>query len=777
MLLLGMGVLLVYMERQLPDVSTLKNVQLQVPLRVYTHDGKLIAEFGEMRRFPVPFDKIPKPLIQAVLATEDQRFYEHVGIDLYGLLRAGKHLLETGTKGQGGSTITMQVARNFFLTPQKTYSRKLREILLALKIDQELPKDKILELYLNKIFFGNRAYGIEAAARVYYGKSLTQLNLSQMAMLAGLPKAPSSLNPLANPQAALERRNHVLTRMRDLGYIDEVAYKTALRMPLDAQHHTLDIEFSAPYVAEMARNLALEKYGAEAYAQGLVLYTSVDSRMQQMAQRALRQGLLAYDRRHGYRGAEYHVPAADTMNVGAWVRQLQRFPIINGVLPAVVIGVKEQSIQVLLPDQRQIEIAWSGLAWAKRRLQNTQLSATPRYARDIVQVGDVVRVTQDNTTHWSLTQLPEVEGALVSLDPNSGAIRALVGGFAYERSNFNRAWQAKRQPGSSFKPFVYAAALAKGYTLASVVNDAPVVLHDTGDETLWRPQNDTRRFYGPTRLRVGLIKSRNLVSIRLLQDVTIPFARDYLRRFGFALADMPDSLSLALGTGSVTPLELARGYAVFANGGYLLEPYLLEKVVDVHDRVLYQAPVKQLQSEQASTAVANTADPAAVHPVAQSVASDTIYLMNSALQDVIVHGTGHAASVLGRYDIAGKTGTTNEQMDAWFAGYNPDLTTVVWVGFDQPRSLYEYGSTAALPIWVDFMRQALRDKPIRQFVQPDTIVTVRIDPVSGLLARAGQAGSVFESFSRATVPTEHAPAPGAQEGAESVDDMATEPLF
>ena len=775
MLLLVLGVVLVYVGSQLPDVMTLKTVQLQVPLRIYTIDEKLIAEFGEKRRMPVAFEQLPPLLIKAVLATEDQRFYAHAGIDFYGLLRAAKHLLETGKKGQGGSTITMQVARNFFLTRQKTYSRKIRELLLAVKIDRELSKNKILELYFNKIFFGHRAYGIGAAAHVYYGKKLAQLSLPQIAMLAGLPKAPSTLNPLANPDAAIERRNHVLARMFELGYIDNESYQDALHTPVTAQYHHLRIEFEAPYAAEMARNRLLDKIGEDIYTQGLTVYTTVDSRMQKAATQAVHKGLLAYEKRHGYRGAEKHIVLPEGEDASYWLTQLDEFSVVHDLVPVIVAAVDDQNIEVLFVDGHQQTITWEGLRWARRQKDNMGWSPAPKHAHDIVQVGDVIRLRQDDKGQWSLSQLPEVEGALVSLAPDSGAIQALVGGFSYARSNFNRVEQAKRQPGSCFKPFVYAAALAQDYTLATLINDAPVVLHDTGDDTLWRPQNDTRRFYGPTRLRIGLIRSRNLVSIRLLQNIGIPYTREYLQRFGFQLDDMPDSLSLALGSGSVTPLDLAQGFAVFANGGYVLQPYLLDRIIDVHGDEVYHAQPKRIMTQDAGGEVV-LADNADNNTQAeQSVPADITYLMSSALEDAIQHGTGRAARVLGRRDIAGKTGTTNDQVDAWFAGFNRDLVTIAWVGFDQPRSLHEYGAQAALPIWIDFMRVGLKGKPQRQLQRPSNIVTARIDPKTGLLASTGQKKALFESFRRKLVPIHQAPQAHIHADVEHTE--AVEPLF
>ena len=777
MLTLVFGVFLIYLEQQLPDVATLKTVQLQVPLRIYTHDGKLIAEYGEKRRIPVGFAALPQLLVKAVLATEDQRFYEHAGIDFLGLLRAAKHLVATGTKGQGGSTITMQVARNFFLTRQKTYTRKLKEILLAVKIDRQVSKDKILELYLNKIFFGQRAYGIAAAAQVYYGAPLDQLTLAQLAMLAGLPKAPSSLNPLVNPAAAMARRNHVLNRMRELHYIDEAAYQQAKQSPLSATYHHAEIEFDAPYIAEMARYFLLEKFGPSIYTQGLQVYTTVNSHIQHQAQQAIVNGLLSYEERHGFRGPISHLTLPANEHLNEWLQILDQLPVVHNLQPAAVTAITEQTAELLRADGQQIQLNWQGLRWARKRREDLGWTPAPNTTQDILAVGDIVYIRQQTKAPhaWQLTQMPEVEGALVSLDPRDGSIQALVGGFNFYHSKFNRVWQADRQPGSSLKPFIYAAALSKGYTLASTINDAPVVLHDTGDETLWRPQNDTRKFYGPTRLRVGLTRSRNLVSIRLLQDISVDYARKFLQRFCFSLEQLPDSLSLALGTGHVTPLDLAKAYAVFANGGHRIDPYLVDYALDVEGQLFYQAEpryvIKTLTREDTNIQLATQTGQAE-----RVVSADLNYLMTQVLRDVIQHGTGRLARVLGRDDLAGKTGTTNDQLDAWFTGYNGTLVSIVWVGYDKPRSLREYGAQAALPIWIDFMRTALKGQPQTKLTRPSSIVTARIDPGTGLLATSRQKDAIFENFRKQFVPKRYAQQTAVQLETKKGDE-APEPLF
>lgn len=775
---LAIALLIFIVEKDLPDVAVLNDVQLQVPLRIFTRDGKLIDEYGEKRRNPVPFEEIPKPLIQALLATEDQRFYEHPGVDIFGLLRAAVRVAATGTKSQGGSTITMQVARNFFLSRKKTYIRKIKEILLAIKIDNELGKDKIIDLYLNKIYFGNRAYGVGAAAQVYYGKPLQKLTLAQMAMIAGLPKAPSALNPLRNPAAALKRRNHVLKRMFEEEYINEATYEEAINEPLSARYHGLPISVRAPFVAEMVRSALVKQYGDQAYSMGLHVYTTLDSHLVKSANRALQNGLLAYDQRHGYRGAEGNVGVPTLKNLSAILQQLKTISAPSGLEPAVVVMTNEQQLSALLKDGSVVTIPWQGLSWARPASNSRYPGPKPKTTADIVKLGDIIRVTTTNK-HWRLSQMPEIEGALVAMRPQDGAILALTGGFDYRRSNFNRATQARRQPGSSFKPFIYSAALAKGFTLASVINDAPVMVSNPQEENYWRPQNDTRKFYGPTRLRVGLIKSRNLVSIRVLDATGIPFTLDYLHNFGFDTNHLPNTLSLALGTGSVTPLELARGYAVIANGGYKIKPYIIDYITNAKGEIVYQAnPLKACEvclKEEGKTTPQGEENWAK-----QSISPQVAYLMTIALQDVIQEGTGRRVKSFGldRKDIAGKTGTTNKQVDAWFAGFNSDVVTVSWLGFDHPKSTYEYGSKAALPIWVDFMKDALHKKPEHSMPQPSGLVTLRIDKKSGLPAQAWQKDTLFETFREDNVPQTNritAPAHGYDPG--SVDDNESDDDF
>lgn len=771
------GGVVIYCASQLPNVESLKHIQLQVPLRVYTADGKLISEYGAKRRRPVTFEQIPKQFVHAVLATEDQRYYEHHGIDFWGLMRAFKNLVETGTKGQGGSTITMQVARNFFLTRKKTFIRKFKELLLALKIDHNFSKDKILELYFNKIYFGNRAYGVAAAADTYYGKKLDQLTLAQMAMLAGLPKSPSTINPLANKEAALDRRHHVLTRMYDLGYIDKQAFLQANAAPVTASYHGLKIQVEAHYVAEMVRHALVKYFGPDVYSMGLNVYTTVDSRLQKQANNSLRTGLLSYDKRHGYRGPEQKFAVPANEDYSSWLVKLKQIEPIAGILPAAVTNVTNNSVQALLASGDTVTLNWAQIKWARKEVAGGEvLGPKLNSARQILTVGDVIRVQQLASGAWQLSQVPKAQGALIAMNPNNGAVDALVGGFSYRTSEFNRATQALRQPGSSFKPFIYSAALAKGYTLASLINDAPIVIHDRGDETLWRPQNDTKQFYGPTRLRVGLMKSRNLVSIRLLQAIQLPYALQYLRNFGFNPDKLPHSLSLALGAGAVAPLDLARGYSVLANGGYLVSPYLIGHITNIHNKIVYQADPQVACAKCVDNHYVSYDDPnlnLAPHTVSTAVS----YLMTSALQSVIKSGTGRAALALHRDDLAGKTGTTNDQVDAWFSGYNRDIVTTVWVGFDNPRSLYEYGAQVALPIWVQFMREALQGQPENSLPQPSDIVTSRIDKVTGLLARPHQQDSMFENFREQYAPTHEAPEADEHMNVYGHDQDEPEPLY
>lgn len=725
--LIVLGGVYFYMVIRLPDVTQLKEMGKQVPLRVYTSDGKLICEFGEKKRIPITLDQVPKQLIQAILDTEDKRFYEHRGVDFVGLLRATKAFITSGKKSQGASTITMQVARNFFdLDRRKTFGRKLNEILLAFKIDSTFSKEEIFDLYLNKIYCGNRAYGVAAAAQVYYGKSLNELTLPQLAMIAGLPQAPSRANPIANPVAARERRNHVLQRMLENDHINLSTYNAAIAAPVVTSYHELQTEVAAPYVAEMARNFIVSQYDDAAYENGIKIYTTIDSRLQTIANQALHDGVLAYDQRHGYRGPEGHLAPGSRIY---WRQKLKGIAIISDLLPAAVISSNDKTITALLSNGTTVNVSANNFAWAHPQLTS----------------GDIIRVYKINTNKWRLAQIPKIEGAIVVLDPKTGAILALSGGFSYADSNFNRAIQADRQTGSSFKPFIYSAALDKGFTLASVINDSPVVLTDPYTKTIWRPQNDTQIFYGPTRLRIALTQSRNLASIRLLQAIGTHYAIEYLKRFGFTDShEIPAGLSLALGSGTTTPLKMTVGYAAFANGGYKVTPFFVNSITNIDDKKIFEVK---------PAIIPEIAGPTNKLPLTPRIITpQNAYLVTDALKDVIKHGTARKALALRRNDLAGKTGTTNDFVDAWFLGFNSDLVATVWLGFDQPKTTHEHGAQAALPIWMQFMQGALANKPEHGLKQPEGITSVRIDPITGLLAAPEQKESIFEIFTNDTVP-------------------------
>ncbi len=790
----GLVVILLYTNAKLPSVNVLEDIKLQVPLRIYTADGKLIGEFGEKRRSPIKIDEVPEKLKQAILATEDRRFYEHKGVDVRGMMRATMNLLVSGTKSQGASTITMQVARNFFLSRKKTFWRKLNEILLAVKIEKELPKDKILELYLNKIYFGKRAYGVQSAAQVYYGLNVNQLSLAQMAMIAGLPQAPSSINPINNPDAALKRRSHVLKRMYHYGFINKKEYTQAVNAPIKTTYHGTTVEMEAPFVAEMARQELLEKYGPNAYTDGLMAYTTVNSNLQKMANAAIQEGLLEYDKRHGYRGPIQRLSKTKgTLDIHAWAEQLCRLPKTNTLMPVAVLSVHADSVQALLANQKKITIPFSSMQWAQKRLSAEERGPQPNSPFDVVRPGDVVYVeSRDNG--WLFSQYPDVEGSLVSLHPKNGAILAMVGGFNFQTSNFNRATQSTRQAGSNFKPFVYAAALENGFTAATIVNDAPIVYKNIAADEIWRPQNDNHHFYGPTRLRVGLTKSRNLVSIRLLQALGIGKALDIIQRFGFKQENLPRSLSLALGTTSTSPVEIATGYAAFANGGYKINAHILQRIYDSQNNVIYTAnppsacpECEELAQEgiDPTPHEANAIDKLIDYslqaetktPAERILEPQTSYIMTSILQDAIQTGTGRKAVELNRPELAGKTGSTNNHLDAWYTGYNQSLVTSVWVGYDEPRTLDEYGAQVALPIWMKFMGAALAGVPEEKLSQPRGIVTVKIDPRTGLLAYPGQPNAIFEVFRQETAPSQTASAAESHHNAITPSGANGETLF
>ena len=799
-----------YLAPELPAVGVLRDVRFQVPLQVYTQNEQLVAEYGDKKRIPVTYDQLPVDLVHAIISAEDDRFFEHPGVDYQGLLRAAFYLITTGEKAQGGSTITMQVTRNFFLSREKTYLRKLKEIFLSLKIEHELTKEQILELYFNKIYFGNRAYGVASAAQVYYGKSLDQLSLAEIAMIAGLPKAPSRYNPLANTNRAIIRRNYVLSRMHELGYITTADYENAKAQPATASLHRAGVSIEAPYIGEMVRAYMVENYGEEAYTHGYKVYVTIDETMQQAADTALRKSLLAYDERHGFRGplGQISLPEAgpveenpaptganDTVTDEDLTqphplaelagRALADYPVVARLKPALVATVGEQDATLVLRNGESVQLGWPGLAWARPYVTVNKQGPAPQLAADILAPGDIVYVSQNENDDWRLSQIPTVAGAIIAIDPHDGAIKALSGGFDFFYSKFNRATQAKRQPGSSFKPFVYSAALEKGFTPASIINDAPVVFDDPGLETSWRPENYSGRIYGPTRLRQALIKSRNLVSIRLLQAIGIRYCIDYVTRFGFDPKDLPKDLSLSLGSAAITPLQLASAYTVFANGGYRVPPYYIDRIEDIKGNLIYKhTPTRvceeceeekpALPEETATSAddqlgkdLAVATEPDFI-PAERVVTPQNVYQITSMMRDVIKRGTGRRAMQLGRHDLAGKTGTTNDQRDAWFAGFNGDLVAISWTGFDdaQPLGNKETGSRAALPMWINFMRVALEGKPETPLNQPEGMITVRIDPETGLLAGAHQKNAIFETFRAEYAPQKRAP---------EIDDSVTTP--
>ncbi len=683
---------------KLPSLDILTDYRPKIPLRIYTADNRLIGEYGEERRSFVNIDEVPDVLKHAVVAAEDERFYEHPGVDIVGIARAASVNLMSGGKLQGASTITMQVARNFFLTREKTLTRKIYEVLLAFKIERNLSKDKILELYLNQIYLGRRAYGFSAAAQTYYGKKLADLTVGEAAMLAGLPKAPSAYNPVANPSRARLRQHYVLRRMRELNYIDEIAYAAALEEPVrtvsgggggNDDSERGDISFiHADYIAEMARRIAVEQFGDKAYELGIRITTTITRDEQEAAYEALRDGLLAYDQRHGYRGPERFIelPPGGDLRDEAMNEALAATPDYGDLLAAVVVESSPSKVKVYRGGER-FEISGSGLKFAAPMLSQKAPAAKR------IRPGAVVRIRKHGKAGWKVLQLPNVEGALVALDAGSGAIRALVGGFDYGLNKFNHVTQAMRQPGSAFKPFIFSAALERGFSAGSYVEDEPLYFPPgvTGTRS-WEPANYDHRYEGPMTLRRALARSKNMVSVRLLQSIGTEYAQDFITRFGFSAADHPAYLTMALGSGAATPWQMAEGYAVFANGGYRIEPYIIQEIQDSDGNTL-----------------ARVDPPIAGTTAARVIDARNAYVMDSLMRDVIRAGTGTRARKLGRSDIAGKTGTTNDYVDAWFCGYNPDVVTVSWVGFDQPRNLGrgETGGAAALPIWIDFMKVAL----------------------------------------------------------------------
>ena len=783
-----LGITYLVIAKDLPDVDTLRDVQLQVPLRVYTNDAKLISVFGEKRRIPVQIDEMPDNLINAFIAGEDARFREHPGVDYQGLIRAAWTLATTGEKSVGGSTITQMLARNFFLTLEKTYTRKLKEIFLALRIEQELSKDEILELFLNKILLGHRAYGVGAAADVYYGIPVGRLTLAQCAMLAALPKAPSRINPITSPERAMIRRDYVLGRMLELGYINKSEYKQALSERNTAYYHGATTEVSAPYLAEMVRKEMLSRYGEAAYTNGYKVYTTINSEFQNAADQAIINGLEEYDHRHGYRGPETHIDIAIQNTTDQWDEVLKPFHAIAGMAPGLVTEVDEDIALVYQSDGQTFALSMASVKWAKKYISRDRVGFDPKTVAEVLTAGDIIRTRRTTDGQHQLAQLPDAEAMLVSLSPQDGSIKALVGGFDFTLSKFNRVTQSVRQPGSGFKPFIYSAALSKGKTTASLINDAPIVFTGSELEKDWKPQNFSEKFFGPTRLREAMVHSRNLVSIRLLRDIGVSFATEYISKFGFDPHELPQDLSMALGSASLQPLSFVRGLAVFANGGYLIEPYFIDKVIDAKGTVVIaaspqivckdcieepeiilepEAPLadkpnfRPLQIEQEVNLqvveqVKQQTEDVVARPsnAPRIITEQNAYLVRSMMMDVVRRGTGAKVMELKRNDLAGKTGTTNEQRDAWFSGYNSELVTSVWVGFDNhdPLGRYEVGGKAALPIWVDYMRVALRDVPDEPLPLPNGIIQARINPQTGLLTRLDNPTGIMEVFETGSLP-------------------------
>ena len=778
LLLFSSVTLYIVLASSLPTVEELQDMKMQIPMRIYTQDKKLIAVYGEKKRIPVTFEEIPNDLKNAFIAAEDNRFYSHNGVDYFGLLRAFKSFISTGKVTQGGSTITMQVARNFYLTREKKIIRKLREILLAYKMERNLSKERIFELYMNKIYLGHRAYGVAAAAKVYYGKKLSELTLAEVAMIAGLPKAPSRYNPIANEKRALQRRDYVLRRMSENNFIDKDSYVTAYLSPVTARLNKASIELKAPYVAEMARAEMEERFGNEAYTLGYDVYTTIESNLQAVAQKSLKTNIEKYDIRHGYRGPESTINYSALLNseleydLDISIKNIKKFLgnyySINKNVPAVILNVEKNKLTVFSKENQLLDIALSD-SLIKSQYYDVNYKKRIRDFNKILSIGDVIRIKKTKNK-WGLSQVPNVNGALISISSNSGAISALSGGYDFRLSKFNRATQAKRQPGSSFKPFIYSAALNKGYTPASIINDAPKVFKENTVSGAWRPKNYGGKFYGPTRLRYGLAKSQNMISIRLLDSIGIKYTLDFMKNFGINSEKLPKDLTLALGSGEITPVELAEAYAYFSNGGYGIEPYLIEQVRTRDNEIIYvENPIRvcgnpcdyvsldtlQFPSASSVEEISELRDKAGLPRFAsQTVDPRNVYLMVSMMKDVVKYGTAKKAKVLKRPDIAGKTGTTNDQKDAWFSGFNREIVTVSFLGFDDHSSLgkKEFGSSAALPMWIDYMKTALRGTPKSNLEEPDGLVSAKIDSKNGLLASPDSKNSITEVFRKENVP-------------------------
>jgi penicillin-binding protein 1A len=782
----------VYLQPSLPTAAQMRNVELKVPLRIYTSAGDLIAQIGAQQRTPVAYDQIPPLLREAFLAAEDHRFFQESGISLLSIARAAIVDLIAGKKVQGGSTITMQAARNMFLTLDKTFRRKLQETFVTYEMDHEFTKQEIFQLYLNVIFFGQRSYGVAAAAQTYFGKSLDQLTVAEAATLAGIPQAPSLYNPIIHPHLAAARRAYVLERMRDLGYIDAATAQAAGRTPMDASAHAPHVDVSAPYVAEMVRQQMEQWYGPAAETAGYRVYTTIDGRLQSIANRAVQLGLIEYDRQRGFRGPIGRTVLAANTTPAQLEQLVDEYSPIGILSPAVVVKVDTQAAEIYVRSRGFADIDWSGLSWARKTLAEGVLGPSPKTAGDVIARGDVVYVIADKEGHAQLAQVPLAQSAFVALNPNDGAIAALVGGFDFFANKFDRAVQAERLPGSGFKPFFYSSALEAGFTPASTILNAPVVVGGDGLEATWRPENDTRSFSGPVRLRVALAHSLNLVSIRLMRDLGLPYVSQYVSRFGFDPKSLPQNLTLALGTLPATPLQMATAYSVFANGGFKVDPYYMDRIEDASGKVIWQAspriactscvdPASLADLKPAPSAAAFIAEGDALRGGAgplppnrlapQVISPQNDYLMTSMMKDVIKYGTAVKALSLNRADIAGKTGTSNDYRDAWFNGYTPELEATVWVGYDDNRPLGagDEGAHTALPIWIHFMRYALAGVPQWQRPIPPGIVTLRISPQTGALVSDESPEGIPEVFMANHLP---AAAPGATSTAQGTQTQS-----
>ena len=758
LLLAGFAALVIYSN--LPSLETLTDYRPKIPLRIYSDEELLIGEFGVERRNIVAISKVPIHLKQAILAAEDDRFYEHGGIDYIGVLRAAYSNFSAGSVQQGASTITMQVARNFFLTRDKTFTRKLNEMLLAFKIEQNLSKDKILELYINQIYLGQRSYGFSAAAQTYFGKPLEEIDIAEAAVLAGLPKAPSTYNPISNPKRAKSRQLYVLGRLHKLKLISREELNTLEAQPIVVKKQSLVFATPADYVAEMVRQVIYDRFQEDAYSKGIRVYTTIRQQDQNAAYYALRKNLIEYDRRHGYRGPEGYI---DLFKHGSNQEKtldeaLDDITENDMIYPAIVLSVKQNAVQAYRKGGEVIEIRGDGLKFAQKHLPTNKKEQGKKY----LSPGALIRIQKDlNNDIWHIVQLPAVEAAIVSLDPNDGAVRALVGGFDFQKNKFNHVTQAWRQPGSSFKPFIYSAALEKGFTPATIINDGPLSFNanQTGSQ-LWEPKNFDGKYDGPVRMRTALVKSKNLVSIRILQAIGVHYAQDYISRFGFDVDRHPAYLPMALGSGSVTPMQMAVGYSVFANGGYRIAPYFIKKIEDEKGNVL-----EQFQPVSTSNGAKRVIDPR------------NAFIMTNMMQDVINFGTAVKAKQLGRTDLAGKTGTTSNYIDAWFCGYQKNLVTISWMGYDEPKSLgsNETGGRVALPIWMDYMKSVMKDVPIADYKAPSGITATKINSGTGFRDSSGNMTEYFFSEQLPPVyeppPIEHAPNPGVREEKDVRDQL------